>query len=133
MLTNTLILAAALLGSTGPKPATRAVHTAPTKPCVAPQRTGTFRVVTKTTNGAIGSPAILMLENLNGCLEATYVTDESSPVLIDDLDVSGNSLKGSMRTSSGAAKVTLDFEGSSVEGSIVQGRHTWLIEGRKTS
>lgn len=133
MITSTLILAAALLGGTNPKPATHATHITRTKSCVAPQRTGTFRVITKATNGAVGSPAILMLENIDGCLEATYVTDESSPVLIDELNVSGNSLKGSMRTSSGAAKVTLDFDGTMVEGSIVQGHRTWLVEGRKTS
>ncbi|HVX42148.1 MAG TPA: hypothetical protein VHB25_21485 [Gemmatimonadaceae bacterium] len=133
MITTTLILAAALLGSTGPMPVGRHATTSPTKSCVAPQRTGTFRVVTKSANGAVGAPAILMLENIDGCLEATYVTDESSPVLIDDLDLRGDSLEGSMRTSSGAAKVTLDFEGSHVAGSIVRGRQKWLVEGRKTS
>lgn len=136
MIASTLFLATALLGGPSPKPAAHTTHdtqNTAAKSCIAPEHTGTFRVMTTSPSGAVGAPAILMLENIYGCLEATYVTDESSPVIIDQLRVTGNSLNGSMRTSSGAAKVSLDFDGSHVGGSIVQGRQTWIVDGRKTS
>jgi hypothetical protein len=113
---------------------------APTNPdsvrasCVAPSNTGTFRITTtKTADGSHGISALLLLENIGGCLEATFITDGNSPAAIDRLSLSGDTLKGSLNVAGGSAQVVVKFDGSKVAGSIVERRTEWRIEGRKTS
>src|SRR5689334_18179862 len=77
--------------------------------CVAPARTGTFRMMTTRLDGTFVRPALLVLENIDGCLEATFVTDGASPAIIDRLEVDGNQLSGALKLRSGEAKFSVHF------------------------
>jgi hypothetical protein len=102
-------------------------------PCIAPDRTGTFRLVAAKPDGSQAIPAILVLENIGGCLEASFVTDERGPAIIEHLSVSGDTLRGSLNVVGGSAQVTFRFDGSAVAGTIIERRQEWRIEGRRTS
>jgi hypothetical protein len=78
-------------------------------------------------------PALLLLENIEGCLEATFITDGSSPAAIDHLAKSGDSLQGRLNVTGFETQVTLRFDGSAIAGSIVSKRQSWKLEGHKTS
>jgi hypothetical protein len=134
MTISATFLALSLLGS-DPKltAAPRAVSADPAKTCVSADRTGTFRVITKKAGGTALGLGLVLLENIDGCLEATFITDGAGPAIIDGLSLSGDTLKGNLKLSTGAAKVSLQFIGNGVAGSIVQGRNEWSVEGRKTS
>lgn len=115
------------------------VSPAPTMPsrsvegCITPEHTGTFRVTASKVDGTQGIPALLVLENVEGCLEATFITDGSSPAAIDHLAKAGDALQGRLNVTGSETQVTLRFEGSGVAGSIVGKRQSWKLEGRKTS
>jgi hypothetical protein len=132
MMLSATMLALALIGG-GPKTPAIALAAAPAKACLSVDRTGTFRVVTKKAGGTALGLGLVVLENINGCLEATFITDDSGPAIIDGLSVSGDTLKGNLKLTTGSAKLMLQFAGASVTGSIVQGGNEWSIEGRKTS
>jgi hypothetical protein len=101
--------------------------------CVTPEHTGTFRVTASKVDGTQGIPAMLVLENIDGCLEATLITDGSSPAAIDHLAKSGDALQGRLNVTGSETQVTLRFDGSNIAGSIVGKRQSWKLEGRKTS
>jgi hypothetical protein len=101
--------------------------------CVAPEHTGTFRVTASKVDGTQGIPALLLLENIEGCLEATFITDGSSPAAIDHLAKSGDALQGRLNVTGAETQVTVHFDGSAVVGSIVGKKQSWKFEGRKTS
>src|SRR6185503_11593492 len=101
--------------------------------CVSPARTGTFRMMTTRLDGTYVRPALLVLENIEGCLEATFVTDGSSPAIIDHLKVDGNDLTGALKLPTGEAKFSVHFSESTIDGSITEGRQQWKVEGRRTS
>ena len=101
--------------------------------CAAPARTGTFRIVATRANSTFSRPAMLVLENINGCLEITFVTDNVAPVIIDQLRVSADTVTGSIKLDTGAAEVALQFDGATVSGSIHQGRPVATAAGRRTS
>ena len=104
-----------------------------TPTCIAPTRTGTFRLLAMSKKGNEPNTAILMLENIQGCLEVTFVTEGNGPAIIDHVSVSGDTLKGSLRLSTGTAAVSFKFSDKDVAGSIVEGRREWTLEGRRTS
>lgn len=114
--------------SPAPTPAHRSAET-----CVAPEHTGTFRLMASKADGTQGVPALLLLENIEGCLEATFITDGSSPAAIDHLAKAGESIQGRLNVTGTDTQVTLRFDGQGVAGSIVGKRQSWKIEGRKTS
>jgi hypothetical protein len=126
------LLALALFAGDSNAARARASH-APAPSCIAPARTGTFRMMTTRVDGTYIRPALLVLENIDGCLEATFVTDGSGPAIIDRLKVQGDELTGSLRLPSGDAKVTITFGESTIAGSITEGRLQWKVEGRRTS
>lgn len=105
----------------------------PKRACVEPLRTGTFRVVATRTDGSSGALALLLLENIDGCLEATFVTDDSGPAAIEQLSMSATGLKGRLRLTGEAASFSVRFEDNRVAGSIVARKQEWRLEGRKTS
>jgi hypothetical protein len=128
-----MVLAFALLGPQPKPPVTQHTAVAVERTCASVARTGTFRVVTKRQGSSAVGLGLVVLENIDGCLEATFITDDAGPAVIEDLSASTNSLKGSLKLSSGLAKLTLQFVGTNVAGSIVEGRNQWTVEGRKTS
>jgi hypothetical protein len=128
------LVAAAVIASAPVVPPATTGAARPAAPCVAPEHTGTFRVMASRPDGTESTPAMLLLENNEGCLAATFITDGSSPAAIDHLMKDGDSLRGLLNVSGGAeTQVTLRFDGTSVEGSIVGKKQAWKIAGRKTS
>jgi hypothetical protein len=134
MTLTAMLLAIAALSAGQAKTSTPIDTGAPaTHACAAPARTGTFRIVATRANSTFSRPAMLVLENINGCLEITFVTDNVAPVIIDQLRVSADTVTGSIKLDTGAAEVALQFDGATVSGSIHQGRQQWLLAGRRTS
>ena len=111
----------------------RAPHHRATTTCIAPERTGTFRIFAAKSDGSQAVPAMLVLENIEGCLEASFVTDDRGPALIDHLSQSGDTLKGSLNITGNPAQITFRFNGSAVAGTIVERRQEWRLEGKRTS
>ena len=101
--------------------------------CITPSRTGTFRLLAVSKKGNEPNTAMLILENIQGCLEATFVTEGAGPAIIDHVSVSGDTLKGSLQLSTGRAAVSFKFSDKDVAGSIVEGCREWTVEGRRTS
>jgi siroheme synthase (precorrin-2 oxidase/ferrochelatase) len=129
----TVLLALALTGGEPAHARAVPVDSTGAKSCIAPARTGTYRVLAVSTKGNEPRAAILLLENIQGCLEVTLVTDASGPAVIDRVSVTENTLKGSLRLSTGTAQVSFQFSDKDVVGSIVEGRREWKLEGRRTS
>ena len=127
-------LLALTLGAGGPTPrAHAATDSLPRANCVAPDRTGSFRITATKTDGKHGAVALLLLENINNCLEVTFITDDRGPAAIDHLSLSGDTLRGKLNMPGAPADVIVRFNGPSVAGSIIQAKQEWRIEGRKTS
>ena len=132
MLLKTMVMGA-LAAISGGSPAQRAGDSIHTTACITPDHTGTFRIVATRAGATDAVPALLLLENINGCLEATFVTDDRAPVAIDQLAQSDNTLQGRIKVTGGLAVFTVRFEDTRVAGSIVAKKEEWRIEGRKTS
>ena len=134
MLIPATVFALSLLGGEPARPRAIPVDSGGATPsCIAPTRTGTFRLLAISKKGNEPNTAILMLENIQGCLEVTFVTDGNGPAIIDHLSVAGDTMKGSLRLSTGTAAVSFKFSDKEVAGSIVEGRREWTLEGRRTS
>jgi hypothetical protein len=123
----------ALTLAAAPAPLAPISDSLPKKACVKPERTGTFRVTATKLDGKHGVLALLLLENIEGCLEVTFVTDDRGPAAIDQLSLSSDTLKGRLNLPGEMAQFTLRFNGPAVAGSIVAKKQEWRIEGRKTS
>ena len=124
----------ALILAPSPAPATpRAPLHRVSAACISPDRTGTFRVFAAKPDGSQTVAAMLILENIGGCLEATFVTSDRGPAIIDHLSVSGDTLRGSLNITGNPAQVIFRFNGSDVVGTIIDRRQEWRVEGRRTS
>jgi hypothetical protein len=131
-------LAFTMLGGAAPQiqmSATRVdpVRTEPARSCMAPAKTGTFRLTAMTPDSTNAKVGILLLENVEGCLEATFVMDDSGPAIIDHLSLAGDEITGSVRMTQGMARVSLRVNETSVAGSIVDGHREWRLSGKRTS
>ena len=135
----TTVIVLALVGGTtaaaSAQPARIALASAPRPACTAPAQTGIFRITATKPDGSGVRPAMIVLENIDGCLEVTLVTDEATPAVIDHLSFSGDTLTGTVRTGAGDARISLSFDtgGAGVAGSITDGRQQWVVKGRRTS
>src|SRR6059058_4810564 len=101
--------------------------TAPTESCLTPANTGTFRFTALTRDSTNAKIGMIVLENIEGCLEATLLTDDAGPAIIDHLAVSDGVLTGTLRVSNGTAKVTLKFTTSGATGTILDGKKEWNL------
>jgi len=126
-------LLVALAASPAVPPAQSHTHARAPESCIAPEHTGTFRLTASRVDGTQGIPAVLLLENIDGCLAATLITDGSNPAAIDRLAQSGETLQGRLNVTGAEGRVTLRFDGSAFAGSIVARRQEWKLTGRKTS
>ena len=133
MLIAATVFALSLLGGEPAHARAIPVDSGATPSCIAPTRTGTFRLLALSKKGNEPNTAILMLENISGCLEATFVAGNAGPAVIEHLSVSGDTLTGSLRLSTGSAVVSFKFSDKEVAGSIVEGRREWTLEGHRTS
>ena len=129
----TALLALALTGGESAPARAIPVDSADARSCISPARAGTYRILAISKRGNEPRAALLVLENIQGCLEVTFVTDGVGPAIIDRLSLSDNTLKGSMRLSTGTAVVSIQFSDKDVSGSIVEGKHEWKLDGRRTS
>jgi hypothetical protein len=129
----TALLALALTGGESARARAIPVDSTDARSCVTPARTGTYRIVAVSKIGNEPRAALLVLENIQGCLEVTFVTDGGGPAIIDRLSLTDNTLKGSMRVSTGTATVSFQFSDKDISGSIVEGKHEWKLDGRRTS
>lgn len=105
----------------------------PAKSCATPSQTGIYRITAlnkDSTNAKIG---MILLENVDNCLEASIITEDAGPALIDNLSLKGDVLTGQVRLPTGTAKVTIRFENKTIAGSIVEGKREWSLSGRRTS
>ena len=130
---TTTLLAVTLTAGVSTPPARFANDSLAKTNCVAPERTGSFRVTATKTDGKHGAVALLLLENINNCLEVTFITDDHGPAAIDHLSLSGDTLRGKLNMPGTPADVIVRFNGPSIAGSIIQAKQEWRIEGRKTS
>jgi hypothetical protein len=109
----------------------------PQRACIAPTQTGTFRFTAVDSSARDASRTqigVIMLENVDGCLEASVLTDAGAPSVIDALQVDGDSISGSVHTTSGRrATISLRLDAMHVAGSIADGRHVWALSGKRTS
>lgn len=127
------VLALALFGGQPAQARAITVDSGASRTCLAPERTGTFRVLAMSKKGNEPSAAILILENIQGCLEVTFVIGGTGPTVINSVTVDGNTLQGSLRLSTGTAKVSFKFSDKEVTGTIVEGRREWKLDGHRTS
>jgi hypothetical protein len=107
--------------------------TAPAPSCVAPTHTGTFRFTALTKDSTNAKIGMIVLENIEGCLEATMLTDDAGPAVIDHLAFADSVLTGNVRVAHGTAKVTFRFTTVGLSGSIVDGKKEWTVAARRTS
>jgi len=133
MLPGTTLLAL-VLSTLAPAATTPRVSVTPFPvPCAATTHIGIFRVTAMHPDSTGLRPAMIVLENINGCLEATLITDEARPAVIDHLEYAGDTLSGTVRTGNGTAHVQLQFDDAGVAGSITEGAEHWVVRGRRTA
>jgi hypothetical protein len=106
---------------------------APAPPCVAPTQTGIFRITATTKDSSNASVGLLLLENVNNCLEASIVAEEAGPSIIEQVEMKNDVLTGRVHMRQGMGQVTLRLSAVEIEGSIVSGKSTWLVSGRRTT
>lgn len=133
MLLGTTLLALALSATAPATAAPRAAVAPSPATCTATTHTGIFRVMAMHADSTGLRPAMIVLENIDGCLQATLITDEANPAVIDHLEYTGDTLNGTVRTVSGTARIQLQFDDAGVAGSITEGREHWLVRGRRTA
>jgi len=121
MLAVTSLLALSLLGA--PKQSV----------CTTPTQTGIFRITAVTKDSTTAKIGMLLLENVENCLEVSILTEDAGPAVIDNLELKGDVLTGRVRLASGNAKVELKFASNSITGTIGEGKKEWLLSGRRTS
>ena len=121
MLAVTSLLALSLLG-------------APTQNvCTTPTQTGIFRITAVTKDSTTAKIGMLLLENVENCLEVSILTEDAGPAVIDNLEIKGDVLTGRVRLASGNAKVTIRFASNTISGTIGEGKKEWQLAGRRTS
>lgn len=95
-------------------------------------KTGTYRIVL-TSDKVAPMEALLVLERLEGCLEATFIADGSPASGMQLVSVSEGVITAKLRTPSGDATIKFKPGDAGVTGDIAQGRRVWKVEGRKTA
>lgn len=131
------VLAVALLGGIAPQMKIAAQNPEPartetTRTCMAPTRTGSFRITATTADSSNSKIGMILLENVDGCLEATMITDEGGPAIIEHIAMNDDVFSGSIRMLTGTAKISFRISQAGVDGSIVAGGRQWHLSGRRT-
>lgn len=105
----------------------------PTHSCPAPTQTGIFRITALTRDSTVAKIGMVLLENVENCLEVSILTEDAGPAVIDKLEVKGDVVTGRVRLASGDAKVTLRLATNTISGTIGEGKQEWSLAGRRTS
>ena len=110
-----------------------AARTEPTRSCAAPERTGTFRVTAMTRDSTNSKVGMILLENIEGCLEASILTDDNGPAIIDPVAVAGDMITGSIRMTGGLGRVSLRLTDTGIVGSILGTSRVGDVAGKRTN
>jgi len=78
----TALLAFALTSGESAQARAITVDSAAAQSCITPARTGTYRILAISKKGNEPRAAMLVLENIQGCLEVTFVTDGVGPAIL---------------------------------------------------
>lgn len=105
----------------------------PSTACIAPTQTGVFRITAMTKDSSNASVGLVLLESVNNCLEASIVADDAGPAIIERVALSDGTLTGRVHMRDGLADVNLRISSSDISGSIVAGKTSWIVSGRRTT
>lgn len=105
----------------------------PAKSCIAPTQTGVFRITAMTKDSSNASVGLVLLENVNNCLEASIVAEDAGPAIIEKVALSDGVLTGRVHMRDGFADVSLKISSSDINGSITAGKKLWLVSGLRTT
>lgn len=106
---------------------------APSKSCIAPTQTGVFRITAMTKDSSNASVGLVLLESVNNCLEASIVADDAGPAIIERIALTDGMLTGRVHMRDGLADVSLRISSSDISGSIIAGKKSWIVSGRRTT
>jgi hypothetical protein len=93
---------------------------------------GTYRIFL-TSDKVAPMAALLLLERLEGCLEATFIADGSPASGMELVSVSEGVITAKLKTSDGMATVRFKPGDAGITGDIAQGKRIWKVEGKKTA
>ncbi|HEY4303143.1 MAG TPA: hypothetical protein VGM82_01645 [Gemmatimonadaceae bacterium] len=105
----------------------------PSNSCIAPTQTGVFRITATTKDSSNASVGLILLENVNNCLEASIVAEDAGPAIIEKIALSQNMLTGRVHMRGGIADVSLRISPEEISGSIINGKKSWLVSGVRTT
>ena len=105
----------------------------PSQTCTAPTQTGVYRITATTKDSSNASVGLVLLENVNDCLEASIIADDGGPAIIEQASLKDNTLTGRVHMRYGLAQVSLRISSDEITGSIVNGKKSWLVSGRRTT
>lgn len=105
----------------------------PSKICIAPTQTGVFRITATTKDSSNASVGLVLLESVNNCLEASIIADDGGPAIIEQITLKDNLLTGRVHMRVGTAEVSLRVSAADINGSIVAGKKSWIVSGRRTT
>ena len=101
--------------------------------CPAPTQTGVYRITATTKDSSNASVGLVLLENVNDCLEASIIADDGGPAIIEQASLKDNTLTGRVHMRYGLAQVSLRLSAEEITGSIVNGKKSWLVSGHRTT
>jgi len=105
----------------------------PSPSCVAPTQTGVFRITATTKDSSNASVGLVLLESVNDCLEASIIAEDGGPALIEEISLKDDLLTGRVHMANGMADVSLRVSALDINGSIVAGKKSWIVSGRRTA
>jgi hypothetical protein len=105
----------------------------PLQSCPAPTQTGVFRITATTKDSSNASVGLVLLENVNNCLEASIIADDGGPAIIEGVALKDNLLTGRVHMRAGMGDVSLRVSSAEISGSIVAGKKSWIVSGQRTT
>src|ERR1043165_1555206 len=106
---------------------------APSQTCTAPTQTGVYRITATTKDSSNASVGLVLLEKVNDCLEASIIAADGGPAIIEQASIKDNTLTGRVHMRYGFAQISLNIASDEITGSIVNGKKSWIVRGRRTT
>jgi len=100
--------------------------------CDQTVKPGTYRIVLKNEKLA-PMVALLVLERLERCLEATFIAEGSPASGMHLVSVKDSVITARLRTAEGLATVTFRLQDNGLTGDVAEGKRIWRVEGKKTA
>ena len=102
------------------------------RPCGDSVKAGTFRLVVTSEKGAV-TEALLVLERVEGCLEATFIADGVPASNMRLVSVVDGVVTGQLRMTDGVATATMRLTDNGINGDIARGKSLWRVTGKRTA